>query len=449
MICGGRSRGGGHPAQAAAEFKLKNFDSRVRQLVKFLASNVRVTCFQSVIEFKHLKWTNELLTRSRSAPLDVYFEDGLRSPVKIQALQKILTEHKLKTRSYSRYLSGESMGSKIFVLNDPILSLAAMHLLETLVLCNICKTGLPAGLHSNIIAELHNLPCFKVDNPFFVYEALLPCLVYPKTTRQRFILSSFQEDQTGQSEYLQSRLSDLQCIGHLIGRRIPLGRCIHISDDSETTHIAVWDRAGLVSCPPTGIPNLQFNLSPPPGAEDFCFHHAHKVACVSALWGALPLARLESLHIDSTTIDCMIWSNFGKKNLLKNIRLRIGCSPRTERNFIEELQSGIPDKDISNVLYAHPKPSKLPFRALQNLILDGWTGDSLGYDFTSTSWLHLCLRERRKRGVALRQLRFLRTIKPRDNHFEEVFEKVLAVVPQVYWDVKDSPVDGGEVTDNA
>ncbi|KAG6916893.1 hypothetical protein DXG01_004802, partial [Tephrocybe rancida] len=430
--------------------------------------------------FTHPKWIDELISRSRPALLDVHFEDGppvksatkaLRKtladtyrlgtlslppvrvkPNRMNAIRSILSQpaphlekfvarahekdhepiisEKLFSSCAPRLTTLELQGCKLSLEPPLFAALTTLKLRhEYLPVHNMHSKYILATSYYGITAHLPHLRHFEVDDAFDNYEALLPRLVYPKEAHQNFTLSCVHYDRKEKS--VKRKLPNLQEVGRLIGERILPGWCMRIREELGTTHLAIWGRAGLVSNTPSEPPNLEINLSRPFDPPGLPYnYHSVNLSGLYAIWRVLPLAHLESLHVTSV-IDRAMWLKFGRKKLLKNIRLTVEPNQyHVEDEFLKALQSGIPDKDIASKrpVPVHPKQGRLPLASLRNLILDGWSSRSLGHKLTTTSFLHLCLREHRKRGVALRQLRLLNVCKGWDNDYDKVIDKLSAVV---------------------
>ncbi|KAG6916892.1 hypothetical protein DXG01_004801 [Tephrocybe rancida] len=475
-----------------------------------------------LIQFKHLNWVAELLPRSRTALLDVQFEDGASTRSSVNELQNVLAEfHRFRSLSLSPFkatqervaaikavlskpapvleafiarrdvheliidsilpmnlfdgcaprlrtleLEGCKISSKlpfftglttfklrykpmaiyrpeyskIFDTNDLISALASMPLLETLVLCNPQDSG-STGFDSDGIAELPNLRCLEVENIYYEHESLLNRMAYPQNARQKFILTSVFND--GMVQQPQMWASCLHGLGQEISKHVLPGRCFRIWDELSSTHVAIWERGGHASCPPTELPNLQFTISPPHDPDSLPYPYLPcKLLCLCSIWDALSLALLESLHVEST-INRALWLDFGGKKTLKNIRLKVGTRRTIDSNFVEAFQSGIPDNDIASERPAHPKPSRIRFKSLDKLILDGWSSRYIGFGQSTISWLYPCLRERRKRGFGIKKLCFLHVGGSWDKSFEKL---ISSVVSHVYWDTRGRPVGESKVT---
>ncbi|KAG6860868.1 hypothetical protein C0995_006548 [Termitomyces sp. Mi166 len=315
-------------------------------------------------------------------------------------------------------LSAHDLDSRLPSLEFLVRTLDSLPLLQNLVLRNAYYHSLTTH-DFDLVARLPNLRDLEVDDHFDWYEPLLVRLNYPATTRQKFAILDVHRG--GNEEALRGILPILTRVGRLIAKRMPPGRCLELREVSMTTHVAVWERAGIVSHPPLEPPNRNGNL-----------------LALCAIWSALPLTRLESLHVLDQIAERTVWMYFGKQKLLKNIRI---VQPEfiTEVCFLEALRRGIPDKDFGLLTHAmYDKPTRLLFQSFENLILDGWLSHKVAFTHSTTAWLGACLRGRRKRRLALRHLSFLDVDVAWDTYFERELDSIIPVVQRVQW-VEDSP----------
>ncbi|KAG5637260.1 hypothetical protein H0H81_005224, partial [Sphagnurus paluster] len=265
---------------------------------------------------------------------------------------------------------------------------------------------------SPLVADLSHLRSLNVRSDSISCTALLRRINYPQTANQRLAIST-------PNRRVYPSLNIDEALGALGGilreRQLNRLRCLSLSVDSlgYCTGLKAWGETGNHLHPPEQVPSLMVTLA----------HSNPERLCVLLL--GLSLDNLESLHVQDIWFNPMVWrKTFGDIETLRMVHIAGPVLP-----FLSALQHGCA-MDGLNSSGKPTRPGKLCFKALRILTSEACLDASQVW---RNNIHRVCLSERRKRGVALRELYILDSLMGAAT--PALFDPLRTVVGKVHWDL--------------
>ncbi|KAF5378518.1 hypothetical protein D9615_007157 [Tricholomella constricta] len=316
-------------------------------------------------------------------------------------------------------LRGTDQSSHGISLNELIIMLESLP--------NIQALELDRAHHSESVAPpgrtVHLPYLHKLDISYdsATCAALLSCLNYPRaiTTTQNI-----------KAKYV-GRLEGLRSLGVILATRTCPLTYVQVYGVETGLVFRGWGRAGTHLQFPVDDPHIDIELS--------C--SGSSLTPLRAVWQALPIAGLESLFIEGDISEDAGLRDFGNLSSLKTVHVEDAAS-----NFLWALKQGLPDCGLENN-NAFPfsqklkGPGRLSFQALRTLVPGGqYVDHSSRMGIREATELKRCFRERRKRGVPLRELHISRSLL-RKGMRGEIIEIFRTVVKEVHWGLHSKGID--------
>lgn len=348
----------------------------------------------------------------------------------LSAIPPGLTVLKLKNFPKSARLS----------VSELLVMLDALPNLRTLVLVNADRRSLDGTPIRK--PHLPQLRCLELGSNVATCIALLPCFEYlhiPSLTLSTFTPLTFRF-----SEFLVS----IHRLISLLAKRTVRIRCLNMTQQSgERLRIECWPHAGPALRRPSDTASTTVDVVMR-ALRLVRSSGNNESEVVRTVLEALPLQLLESLYISYPGLPARMLRNvFGGLPVLRNMcvahmDLEVIAALRSGRILLSEQSNDDCGDDDAGEPRAAPSlrmQGRLWFRALRSLTVHGWRSNAHERNVALFQDLADCVKERRMRGVAVRELHIVDSfvMSREDINWETIMDRLAEGVKFVSWHRQD------------